>query len=97
VATSVNNDAAKADVLNVYTLTIPNSGAVTAALVKSFDEDALTAAGFGDISDANRYGNTVYVTDDNATIYFARPDGRLYASTALYARPAGARMRIIVR
>ena len=97
VATSVNNDAAKADVLNVYVLTIPTSGGVTASLVKSFDEDTLTAAGFGDISDANRYGNTVYVTDDNATIYFARPDGRLYAATALHVRPAGARMRIIVR
>ena len=81
VATSTNNGATKADVLNVYKLTVPPSGAVTASRVKSFDEDAMTAAGFGDISDANRYGNTVYVTDDNTTIYFARPDGRLYAYT----------------
>ena len=81
VATSINNDAAKADVLNVYVLTVSASGAVLASLVKSFNEDAMTAAGFGDISDANRYGNTVYVTDDNTTIYFARPDGKLYAYT----------------
>ena len=48
----------------------------------------MTAAGFGDISDANRYGNTVYVTEDEATIYFARPDNKLYA--AQYAVPAPA-------
>ena len=80
VAASINNGATKGDVLNVYELTVPSTGAVSASLVKSFNEDAMTAAGFGDISDANRYGNTVYVTDDNTTIYFARPDGRLYAS-----------------
>ena len=74
--------------LNVYALTVPASGDVTASLTKSFDEDALTAAGFGDISDANRYGNTVYVTDDEKTIYFARPDNKLYA--AQYAAPAPA-------
>jgi len=61
---------------------------VTASRTKSFDEDALTEAGFGDISDANRYGNTVYVTDDETTIYFARPDNKLYA--AQYAAPAPA-------
>ena len=80
VATSINNGATKIDVLNVYALTVPASGAVTASLVKSFNEDALTKAGFGDISDANRYGNTVYVTDDESTIYFARPDAKLYAA-----------------
>ena len=85
VATSTNNGATKIDVLNVYDVTVPVSGAVTAELIESFDEDALTAAGFGDISDANRYGNTVYVTDDNKTIYFARPDNKLYA--AEYAEP----------
>ena len=82
VATSTNNGAAKGDVLNVYKLTVPSSGAVTASLVRSFDEDAMTAAGFGDISDANRSGNTVYVTDDETTIYLARPDGKLYVSSA---------------
>ena len=82
VATSVNNGVTKADVLNVYALTVPAAGAVTASLVKSFDEDAMTAAGFGDISDGNRYGNTVYVTDDDTTIYFARPDGKLYVAMA---------------
>ena len=86
VATSVNNGATKVDLLNVYALTVPLTGAVSASLVKSFDEDALTAAGFGDISDANRYGNTVYVTDDEKTIYFARPDNKLYA--AEYVEPA---------
>jgi len=80
VATSTNNGATKVDVLNVYALTVPATGAVSASLTKSFDEDALTAAGFGDISDANRYGNTVYVTDDEKTIYFARPDNKLYAA-----------------
>ena len=80
VATSINNGATKADVLNVYALTVPASGTVTASLVKSFDEDALTDAYFGDISDASRYGNTVYVTDDEKTIYFARPDNKLYAA-----------------
>lgn len=80
VATSTNNGATKVDVLNVYALTVPASGAVTQTLLKSFDEDALTAANFGDISDANRYGNTVYVTDDDKTIYFARPDNKLYAA-----------------
>ena len=82
VATSFNNGATKGDVLNVYELTVPSTGAVSASLVKSFNEDALTAAGFGDISDANRYGNTVYVTDDETTIYLARPDGKLYVSSA---------------
>ena len=82
VATSVNNDTSP-DVLNVYTLTVPASGAVTAALAKSFDQTAMTAAGFGT---APAHGNTVYVTDDNATIYFARADRKLYA--AVYAAPA---------
>ena len=86
VATSTNNGATKIDVLNVYALTVPSSDAVSATLVKSFDEDALTAAGFGDISDANRYGNTVYVTDDDKTIYFARPDAKLYAAQYGLAR-----------
>ena len=89
VATSVNNGATKADVLNVYALTVPASGAVTVSLTKSFDEDALTAAGFGDISDANRYGNTVYVTDDEKTIYFARPDNKLYAAQYVEPAPSG--------
>ena len=80
IATSINNGTTKADVLNVYALSVPSSGTVSASLVKSFDEDAMTAAGFGNISDANRYGNTVYVTDDEATIYFARADGKLYAA-----------------
>ena len=80
IATSINNGTTKADVLNVYALSVPSSGAVSASLVRSFDENAMTAAGFGDISDANRYGNTVYVTDDEATIYFARADGKLYAA-----------------
>ena len=84
VATSTNNGAAKVDVLNVYALTVPATGAVSASLTRSFNEDAMTAAGFGDISDANRYGNTVYVTDDESTIYFARPDNKLYA--AQYAK-----------
>jgi len=88
VATSTNNGATKADVLNVYALSVPATGTVTASRTKSFDEDALTEAGFGDISDANRYGNTVYVTDDETTIYFARPDNKLYA--AQYAAPAPA-------
>ena len=80
VATSTNNGTTKVDVLNVYALTVPASGAVSASLVRSFDEDAMARAGFGDISDAQRYGNTVYVTDDEATIYFARPDCKLYAA-----------------
>ena len=84
VATANNNGATKGDVLNVYALTVPASGTVGVELTKSFDEDALTAAGFGDISDANRYGNTVYVTDDESTIYFARPDNKLYAGQFAY-------------
>ena len=80
VATSINGADVHTDVLNVYALTVPATGAVTASLTKSFDEADLTAAGFGDISDANRYGNTVYVTEDEATIYFARPDCKLYAA-----------------
>ena len=78
VATSVNKNTG-VDVLNVYTLTVPASGTVTAALTKGFTEAEMTAAFLGDISDAVRYGNTVYVTDDDATIYFARPDRKLYA------------------
>ena len=90
VATSTNNGTNKIDVLNVYDVTVPAApGAVTATLVTSFDEDALTAAGFGDISDANRYGNTVYVTDDNKTIYFARPDNKLYAAQYVAPTPSG--------
>ena len=87
VATSTNNGATKIDVLNVYELMVPATGAVTQTLVKSFDEDAMTAAGFGDISDGNRYGNTVYVTDDDTTIYFARPDGKLYVAMAIAREP----------
>ena len=95
VATSTNNGATKADVLNVYALTVPASGAVSASLVRSFDEDAMTAAGFGDISDANRYGNTVYVSDDEKTVYLARPDGKLYAAQyAVDAQYAGAVFRV---
>ena len=82
VATSVNNDTSP-DVLNVYTLTVPASGAVTATPAKSFNQTEMTAAGFGT---APAHGNTVYVTDDNATIYFARADRKLYA--AVYAAPA---------
>ena len=88
VATSTNNGATKIDVLNVYDVTV-SSSAVTAVLNTGFDEDALTAAGFGDISDANRYGNTVYVTDDNKTIYFARPDNKLYAAQYVAPTPSG--------
>ena len=82
VATSVNNDTSP-DVLNVYTLTVPASGAVTATPAKSFNQTEMTAAGFGT---APAHGNTVYVTDDNATIYFGRADRKLYA--AVYAAPA---------
>ena len=77
VATSINNDNS-GDVLNVYTLTVPASGAVTATLYKSFDQAAMAAAGFGTLA-TNVYGNTVYVTDDNKTIYFGRADHKLYA------------------
>ena len=86
VAASKDGADVHTDVLNVYALTVPATGAVSASLTKSFDEAAMTAAGFGDISDASRYGNTVYVTEDEATIYFARPDCKLYA--AQYAAPA---------
>ena len=90
VATSINNDSGtsnNSDVLNVYALTVPASGSVTASLVTSLDQDAMSAAGFGDTRGANRYGNTVYVTDDESTVYFARADRKLYA--ARYAEPGG--------
>ena len=79
VATSYIGQDFHDDLLNVYALTVPASGAVSASLIKSFDEEAMTAAGFGDISFGSLYGNTVYVTDDDATIYFARADRKLYA------------------
>ena len=78
-----SNTSNSSDVLNVYALTVPSSGTVTASRVKSFDQTALTAAGFGV---PTAYGNTVYVTDDEKTIYFARGDQKLYA--AQYAEPA---------
>ena len=86
VVTAITGASVHTDVLNVYALTVPATGTVTASLTKTFNEAALTEAGFGDISDESRYGNTVYVTEDEATIYFARPDNKLYA--AQYAAPA---------
>ena len=91
VATSANGSANGSgnnvtDVLNVYALTVPASGAVSASLVKSFDQTALKVAGFGDISDASRYGNTVYVTDDEKSIFFGRPDCKLYVGQYAVAR-----------
>ena len=83
IATSINNDNS-GDVLNVYTLTVPASGTVTATLEKSFDQAAMAAAGFGTLG-TTAYGNTVYVTDDNKTIYFGRADKKLYA--AEYVEP----------
>ena len=87
VATSVNNDNS-GDVLNVYDVTVPASGAITASLVKSFDQTAMAAAGFGTLGTAF-YGNTVYVTDDNKTIYFARADCKLYAAEYVAPTPSG--------
>ena len=87
VATSVNNDNS-GDVLNVYDVEVPASGAVTASLIKSFDQAAMAAAGFGTLGTAF-YGNTVYVTDDNKTIYFARADRKLYAAEYVEPAPSG--------
>ncbi len=87
VATSVNNDNS-GDVLNVYDVEVPASGALTASLVKSFDQAAMAAAGFGTLGTAF-YGNTVYVTDDNKTIYFARADCKLYAAEYVEPAPSG--------
>lgn len=87
VATSINGASANSDVLNVYALTVPATGAVSASLVCGFNETEMTAAGFGTIADENRYGNTVYVTDDEATIYFGRADGKLYAAQFVLVTP----------
>ena len=82
VATSINANNSS-DVLNVYSITVPSSGTPSASLIKSFSQYDMSVMGCGDIRDANRYGNTIYVTDDNKTLYFARPNGILYGVQTL--------------
>ena len=82
VATSDNANS-DSDVINVYELGIPASGAITATEIKTFNQAKIQSCGMAVNKKSDGHCKAIAVTDDEKTLYYA------YITTEVFATKGG--------